>query len=91
MPQTGAVVRLENYHVALCVHVVEMVRDAAMTKPRLTRKGKRVMTTQLIQMKKKNANEPSFIFTSTLFLKFNFVIFYFCSCIPRFIVLKIYP
>ena len=37
-----------NYHVALCVHVVEIVGNAAMTRPRLTRKGKMMMTTQLI-------------------------------------------
>ena len=45
MPQIGAVVHLANYHVALCVHVMEAVGDAAMTRPR---KGKMMMGTQLI-------------------------------------------
>ena len=75
MPQTGAAVHLANYHVALCVHVAEIVGDAVMTRPRLTRKGKMMMITQLIQMKKKNANEPSLIFTWTLFGKLNFIVF----------------
>ena len=59
----------------------------AMTRSRLTRKGKIMMTTQLIQMKKKNANELSLIFTWTLLVKLNFTVFQFCSCISRFIVL----
>lgn len=45
VPQIGAVVHLANYHVALCVHVMETVGDAAMTRPR---KGKMMMGTQLI-------------------------------------------
>ena len=48
MPQTEAAVHLTNHHVALCVHVVDIVGVTAMTRSRLTRKGKIMMTTQLI-------------------------------------------
>ena len=75
MPQTGVAVNLANYHVTLCVHVVEIVGNAAMTRPRLTRNGKMMMTTQLILMNKNSANELSLIFTWTLFVKLNFSVF----------------
>ena len=47
VPQKGAAVHLANYYVALCAHVVEIVGNDPITRPRLTRKEKLMMATQL--------------------------------------------